>query len=121
MKQNNTSTEYKISFEKSVLAPENKPKPSKNNANQDALLLKKLIEAWKSSTVFSELFSLQSTQESGGSMRADYKYRDDLNKFLLREKKNAKVEAAKNFLFLIYEWKVSFPDMPMLKSFIHGE
>lgn len=52
--------------------------------------------------MFSELFSVQSTQESGGSMRADYKYKDDLNKFLLREKKSAKVESAKNFLFLIY-------------------
>lgn len=26
-----------------------------------------------------------------------------------------------NVMFLYFNWKVSFPEMPMLKSFTHGE
>ena len=41
---------------------------------------------------------------------------------MLKEKKSIKTfTPAENLLILNYQWKVSFPDMPMLKSFAHGQ
>lgn len=55
-------------------------------------------------------------------MRFDYKYQDDISRFLLKEKKSIKIgnQSEKN-LVLTYQWKISFPDMPMLRSFVHAE
>lgn len=89
MKQNNASTEYKVSFEKSLISPElksNLNKLNKPGGNADVVAFKKIIENWKKNKLFSDAFVIQSSQESAtsGSIRADYKFQDDLNKFLLK-------------------------------------
>ena len=57
-----------------------------------------------------------------GSSRQDYSYEDDLSSFILKEKKDGKASVgSSSYLFVEYQWKITFPEMPMLKSFKHGE
>lgn len=51
------------------------------------------------------------------SERRDYSYKSDHTKFYLKERRRHEYEGRD--IILIYEWKISFPDSPMLHSFKH--
>jgi hypothetical protein len=52
-------------------------------------------------------------------MRRDYQYRQGHSKFYLKERRGYKM--VEKDLILKYEWKISFPESPMLHSFKHHQ
>lgn len=50
--------------------------------------------------------------------RRDYSYKNGYSKFYLKERRDYEVQGKD--VILIYDWKISFPDSPMLHSFKHN-
>ncbi len=46
--------------------------------------MRKMIESWKKAKLFLDSFVILHFQETANSTRVDYKFQDDLNKFLLK-------------------------------------
>lgn len=121
--KNNTSTEFKLSYEKSnvngsstdAFRPKEKPIPKPKTAD----LLKDFLRRWREENFLSERFTriIKSLPEKDVSRR-DYQYISGANRFVLKERREAAVEGRD--VVLSYEWKVCFPDTPMLHSFKHG-
>lgn len=80
-----------------------------------------LAKRWKNEIYFSEHFiPVLKNLPNKSNSRSDFSYADGHNKFYLKQRKEAKL-LSPNVLSLTYEWKVSFPESPMLHSFKHHE
>jgi hypothetical protein len=124
--KNSSSTEYKLTFEKSAkngLSSDGKYPPNKNDKNPKNKgvdsAAKDLIRKWKENNFLNSHFTriIKDLPEKNENRR-DYKYSSAHSRFELKERRSYEMEG-KNIV-LIYEWKICFPDSPMLRSFKHG-
>jgi hypothetical protein len=132
--KNNTSTEFKLSYDKSMnsnsdlsrvlktpLDRPEKDKHSNNNGNKAKTLesmLKDLLRKWKEAEFFAD-DSFKKVMSKSGEKRRDYEYHSGHSKFYLRELKEYRL-VDKDLIFK-YKWKVSFPESQMLHSFRHEQ
>lgn len=123
--KNNTSTEFKLSYDKSLgngsstdafRQPKDKP-PSKPKSTD---LVKDFIRRWKEENFLGQHFNRIVKKEREREWnRRDYQYSSGANKFVLKERRDVTMEGKD--VVLGYEWKVCFPDTPMLHSFKHNQ